>query len=119
MDIAPGGAPWAGRETDLPFSLQTHTSMKVSKIKTYDQAIRELEWLEANGGIRRDLQNRIIPVSVNAKHIFNRAKELAPSNKRWEKLSPEGASWDESKPFRALQETMTGFLDIRSRSHRQ
>lgn len=91
--------------------------MKIAKIKTYQQAIQELELLEGNGGIRRDDKGRIVPQSANAIHIFNRAKELAPSGQRWKKLSPEGAF----KETTFMRESDRSFsqVDIRSRHHRR
>lgn len=101
-----------------PFSHSTLNVMKVSQIKTYEQAINELKLIEMHGGVRRDTQNRIVPVSQNAKHIFAKARTLVPKGEQWKELSPEGASWEESRSHRETTKILSGFTDIRPRSHR-
>lgn len=92
--------------------------MKISKVKTFEDAINALEDLEKHGGIRRDTKDRIIPVSTNAVHLFNRAKELAPSGSRWDKLSPESASvFKETASMRETSRSLSQ-VDIRTRHHR-
>jgi hypothetical protein len=55
--------------------------MKISSIRTYEEAIAILKSTERDGSITYDNNGKIIPLSANAKHIFERARQLAPKGR--------------------------------------
>ncbi len=68
---------------------------RVNTLKTIAHCKTELEWLEAGGGVRRNGNNKLTPLSQKARHIVERMFEIAGRHNPevWSILADE-ADWN-------------------------